>query len=389
MSSQDKNLNKEKSIFKQGSNLLSRINNYQQQNSLNIFSNFKKINNVNFPNINSKINKLVPVMHSKQNSELGGINSVSEISKTYSLSKPKNENNLNKIANSKYKLSKIVASELSSNIRTSRILDTYSNAKTTSKTSQNNSIKIEINNTSDNKGNLNNLKKSNVINASNSNNNILNLKINKKIINEKINSSNDSFYDKIIKELSSTNNTNGNMGKKRETIGHIHIKTDINDIYLNTPKDKNMKLLFEKNKNSLGKKQEINTQNSYIMGTPYTFLKANNQLALPNTTPENKLKCSLDKNNNKALQKENNSNKNNNRVLTIKPSKNEHIILESIPHVYDSKTIKTKFTLDSIETNQDYLKENKKGKKCPEELHFYYVTVLQEGKKNENSFEGE
>lgn len=389
MSSQDKNLNKEKSIFKQGSNLLSRINNYQQQNSLNIFSNFKKINNVNFPNINSKINKLVPVMHSKQNSELGGINSVSEISKTYSLSKPKNENNLNKIANSKYKLSKIVASELSSNIRTSRILDTYSNAKTTSKTSQNNSIKIEINNTSDNKGNLNNLKKSNVINASNSNNNILNLKINKKIINEKINSSNDSFYDKIIKELSSTNNTNGNMGKKRETIGHIHIKTDINDIYLNIPKDKNMKLLFEKNKNSLGKKQEINTQNSYIMGTPYTFLKANNQLALPNTTPENKLKCSLDKNNNKALQKENNSNKNNNRVLTIKPSKNEHIILESIPHVYDSKTIKTKFTLDSIETNQDYLKENKKGKKCPEELHFYYVTVLQEGKKNENSFEGE
>lgn len=43
MSSQDKNLNKEKSIFKQGSNLLSRINNYQQQNSLNIFSNFKKL----------------------------------------------------------------------------------------------------------------------------------------------------------------------------------------------------------------------------------------------------------------------------------------------------------------------------------------------------------
>lgn len=387
MSSQDKNLNKEKSIFKQGSNLLSRINNYQQQNSLNIFSNLKKVNNVNFPNINSKINKLVPVMHSKQNSDVTGINSVSEISKTYSLSKPKNENNLNKIANSKYKLSKIVASELSSNIRTSRILDTYSNAKTTSKTSQNNSIKIEINNTSDNKGNLNNLKKSNVINASNSNNNILNLKINKKIINEKINSSNDSFYDKIIKEISSANNSSGNMGKKRETIGHIHIKTDINDIYMNTPKDKNMKLLFE-NKNSLGKKLEINTQNSYIMGTPYNFLRTNNPIVLPNTTPENKLKCSLDKNK-KLLQNENNSNKNNNRILTIKPSKNEHIILESIPHVYDSKTIKTKFTLDSIETNQDYLKENKKVNKCPEELHFYYVTVLQEGKKNENSFEGE
>ena len=387
MSSQDKNLNKEKSIFKQGSNLLSRINNYQQQNSLNIFSNFKKVNNVNFPNINSKINKLVPVIHNKQNSDVTGINNVSEISKTYSLSKPKNENNLNKIANSKYKLSKIVASELSSNIRTSRILDTYSNAKTTSKTSQNNSIRIEINNTSDNKGNLSNLKKSNIINLSNSNSNILNLKINKKIINEKIGSSNDSFYEKIIKEISSANNTSGNMGKKRETIGHIHIKTDINDIYKNSPKDRNNNLLFE-NKNSLGKPLDINTKNSYIMGTPYNFLKANNLIALHNTTPENKLKFSLDKNK-KILLNENNSNKNTNRILTIKPCKNEHIILESIPHIYDSKTIKTKFTLDSIETNQDYLKEKKKGNKCPEELHFYYVTVLQEGKKNENSFEGE
>lgn len=387
MSSQDKNLNKEKSIFKQGSNLLSRINNYQQQNSLNIFSNFKKVNKVNFPNINSKINKLVPVIHNKQNSDVTGINNVSEISKTYSLSKPKNENNLNKIANSKYKLSKIVASELSSNIRTSRILDTYSNAKTTSKTSQNNSIRIEINNTSDNKGNLSNLKKSNIINLSNSNSNILNLKINKKIINEKIGSSNDSFYEKIIKEISSANNTSGNMGKKRETIGHIHIKTDINDIYKNSPKDRNNNLLFE-NKNSLGKPLDINTKNSYIMGTPYNFLKANNLIALHNTTPENKLKFSLDKNK-KILLNENNSNKNTNRILTIKPCKNEHIILESIPHIYDSKTIKTKFTLDSIETNQDYLKEKKKGNKCPEELHFYYVTVLQEGKKNENSFEGE
>ena len=387
MSSQDKNLNKEKSIFKQGSNLLSRINNYQQQNSLNIFSNFKKVNKVNFPNINSKINKLVPVIHNKQNSDVTGINNVSEISKTYSLSKPKNENNLNKIANSKYKLSKIVASELSSNIRTSRILDTYSNAKTTSKTSQNNSIRIEINNTSDNKGNLSNLKKSNIINLSNSNSNILNLKINKKIINEKIGSSNDSFYEKIIKEISSANNTSGNMGKKRETIGHIHIKTDINDIYKNSPKDRNNNLLFE-NKNSLGKPLDINTKNSYIMGTPYNFLKANNLIALHNTTPENKLKFSLDKNK-KILLNENNSNKNTNRILTIKPCKNEHIILESIPHIYDSKTIKTKFTLDSIETNQDYLKEKKKCNKCPEELHFYYVTVLQEGKKNENSFEGE
>lgn len=139
------------------------------------------------------------------------------------------------------------------------------------------------------------MKKSNIINLSNSNSNILNLKINKKIINEKIGSSNDSFYEKIIKEISSANNTSGNMGKKRETIGHIHIKTDINDIYKNSPKDRNNNLLFE-NKNSLGKPLDINTKNSYIMGTPYNFLKANNLIALHNTTPENKLKFSLDKN---------------------------------------------------------------------------------------------
>ena len=37
------------------------------------------------------------------------------------------------------------------------------------------------------------------------------------------------------------------------------------------------------------------------------------------------------------------------------------------------------------------MKQIKKNKiyKCPEELHFYYISVLQEGKKNENEFEGE
>ena len=89
----------------------------------------------------------------------------------------------------------------------------------------------------------------------------------------------------------------------------------------------------------------------------------------------------------------NNSNTNTNNIITIKPSKNEHLIIESIGNSnnYDSKIINRKFTIDSNKVNKDYLKQNKKNKlyKCPEELHFYYITVLQEGKKNEFDFEGE
>ena len=117
-------------------------------------------------------------------------------------------------------------------------------------------------------------------------------------------------------------------------------------------------------------------------------------------SPEIKLKCgSVDKNNNilneriqlSAINPKVNNKINNNNINTIKPSKNEHIILESISNYDDTKNINRKFTIDSKDYVKDNVKQVKKNKvyKCPEELHFYYISVLQEGKKNEIEFEGE
>ena len=179
------------------------------------------------------------------------------------------------------------------------------------------------------------------------------------------------------------------------------MKTDTNDICLNTPKNNNIKLVLP-NKNIFDKKSVINCKNDDMLVTP--FEKKKNQILLCNNTPDNKLKISIDKKNPNILnedtklkikkQKENkiNSKNNTNNIITIKPTKNEHLIIESIGNAnnYDSKIINRKFTIDSNKVNKDYLKQNKKNKyKCPEELHFYYITVLQEGKKNEFDFEGE
>ena len=389
MSSYDKNINKNKYLFKQGNNFLSYMNN-NPSNLLSNIVNFKKENIINFPEINGKINKLNPVIQTKQSNDFQRLNNITEISKT-SLSKPKNENDLNNYKNSKFKLSKIVSKELSTKINTSRILDTYSNTKNTTKNSQMNSIKIEVNTPTDN-NNLIVMKKSKAFNTSNSINDLRDLTKNKKLI-ENTNSNSDSYCNNILNE-NSTNNSN--LITKRETIGHSHIKTDINDTHFNTPNNNNIKLVLP-NKNTFGKKLNVNIQNKDIFGTPYGLLRKNNPILLPHTTPENKLKCSLDKNNQNNQQVENNlkkiNNINNNKILTIKPTKNEHIILESIDNsnVKDTKTLKTKFTLDSIETNIDCNKQIKKNKicKCPEELHFYFITVLQEGKKSENDFEVE
>ena len=160
------------------------------------------------------------------------------------------------------------------------------------------------------------------------------------------------------------------------------MKNDINDPCLNTP-----------NNNNNVNKIIIDSKNSNILGTPDGIYRKN-KILLSNTTPENNLKISLEKNNHKILNKiENKINNNRNNIITIKPNKNDHIILESICNSkgYNSKTIRNKYTIDSNDANKDSLKKNIKKKvyKCPEELHFYYITAIQEGRKNEIEFEGE
>ncbi len=388
MTSYDKNINKKKYLFKENNNLITPLNNNQPKSlNINVFSDLNNKNQLNFPNINSKFNKLTPVLQSKQNNNNShGKNNIIEISKAYSLSKQKNENKLNKMMNSKYKLSKVISNDLSARINESKILEVYNNKKNTIKTSQLNSFKNETNSTFDN---------INIFRDS--------IKINNKSINGLRN-----LNVKRTNETTSSNNiknetsNNSNLATKRETIGNLYMKTDTNKIYINTPKNNNIKLVLP-NKNIFDKKLVINCKNDDMLVTP--FEKKNNQVLLCNTTPDNKLKISLDKTNPNILnediklkikkQKENkiNNNNNTNNIITIKPSKNEHLIIESIGNSNnnDPKIINRKLTIDSNKINKDYLKQIKKNKlyKCPEELHFYYISVLQEGKKNEFEFEGE
>ena len=382
MTSYEKNLNKNKFIFKIENSQLTPLYNNQPKR-LKIFSNMKIGKKGNFPDITPKYTKLNPVTQNIHTSQ--GINNLTEISKTYSLSKPKHEN---KSLSSKYKLSKITSNDLSSRIINSKISDIYNK-----KYDNSNSFKIEPNTTVDN-NKINILKTSNMINDSI--NCLRNLSIKNKT-KENIYSNNDSYKNNT--NLINDNSTNNsNLATKRETIGNLYLKTDINDININTPKDNKSKL------DNFEKKIIIFSKNNDILGTPGGLLRRNNKILLANTTPENKIKISLDQNKQKIIDEglklktkknknnENNINNNSNNITTIKPSKNEHIILESINNSNaNEKTIKNKFTIDSIQFNQDSLIQKRKNKlyKCPEELHFYYITVLQEGKKNEIEFEGE
>ena len=397
MTSCEKKANKNKYILKSGNGLLAPNN--LQQKPLNNISYLKKDNQINFPEINAKYSKLNPVTQNKQNNNNPqGIKIFSENSKA-SLSKPKNKNRMN----SKYKLSKIISYDISSKTNTSRLLDTYNNTNNTFKTSQLNSFKIDSNTVFDNNYNSNNfknLRNTNITSNSNSLNGKRNLNI-KRGTNENINSNNDSYSNNIFNE-NSTNNTN--LESKRGTTGHSYMKTDINDYYLKTPNDNNNIKLVLPNKNFFDKKLVINrNEKTDIFGTPYGLLRKNNDLLLLKGTSEIKLKCSsVEKNNNNNILNERiklsainpkTNDKNNNNINTIKPSKNEHIILESISNCDEikDKTKNRKFTIDSKNLTTDNLKSVKKNKiyKCPEELHFYYISVLQEGKKNETEFEGE
>ena len=112
-----------------------------------------------------------------------------------------------------------------------------------------------------------------------------------------------------------------------------------------TPNDNNNIKLVLPNKNIFDKKLIIKSEKNDIFSTPYGFLRKNNDLLLNKVSPEKKLKCpSVDKNNNilneriqlNAINPKVNNKINNNNINTIKPSKNEHIILESISNYDDT-----------------------------------------------------
>ena len=371
MSSYEKNLNTRKFILKQGNKLLSLSNNNNQPILLNNISNSINENQLIFPNINSNINKLNLVDKNRQKDNNNQEKKIlTEISKIYSLSKPKNENKIRKLKNSKFKLSKVI---LDSNIDKSKILESFNNSNIF-KLSE-----MDLANSRNVKANKN---------ISN-NNNITHKKIN---IYDNIDEirNNDSYCNNLL-NINKINNSN--LAKKRGSIGYSFLKLDTDN--LNTPKENKIKLDLPND--DLGKKLRLNIMKNDIFGTPSGPLRKKYAIFTSNNTPENKMRFTLDKISKKIIRKDNKLKKIdniNNRILTIKPNKNAYIITETIGNLdyRDSHSIKKNFTIDAKESenlNKSPLMQKKKikVKKCPEELHFYYVGLLQEAKKEGSELE--
>lgn len=371
MSSYEKNLNARKFILKQGNKLLSLSNNNNQPILLNNISNSINENQLIFPNINSNINKLNLVDKNRQKDNNNQEKKIlTEISKIYSLSKPKNENKIRKLKNSKFKLSKVI---LDSNIDKSKILESFNNS---------NIFKLS-------EMDLANSRNVNANKNISNNNNITHKKIN---IYDNIDEirNNDSYCNNLL-NINKINNSN--LAKKRGSIGYSFLKLDTDN--LNTPKENKIKLDLPNDE--LGKKLRLNIMKNDIFGTPSGPLRKKYAIFTSNNTPENKMRFTLDKISKKIIRKDNKLKKIdniNNRILTIKPNKNAYIITETIGNLdyRDSHSIKKNFTIDAKESenlNKSPLMQKKKikVKKCPEELHFYYVGLLQEAKKEGSELE--
>jgi hypothetical protein len=196
------------------------------------------------------------------------------------------------------------------------------------------------------------------------NNNIYNLKklyINKKIKDFNFTSKNDSFNNK------NKNTVNNNFLSNRQS--YEHLKTETNN---NTSNELNIKLILPNN-NIFGKKS-VNQNYDDIIGTPSGLFKKNNPSNFQFNSPGNILRNYY-----------NNPN--------IKFNKEELIIKESFTNqsTNDSKNKKRQKSIDiSISGKENSeVKKNKYKNRCPEDLHFFYINMIQKGKKMENYIQGE
>ena len=318
--------NKKKKLFKGGNYLLSPLikNNVYSLNNFGI--NMKNTDIQGKNDIKVFVNKLNPEQIRKKNININSeqINNMLKVNKAYSLSRPKNKINSNKITEAYSNVKAI-------NLSTSKVNNKYFNNLTTDNISTNNN-NLDINS----KGY--NLKK---------------LYINKKIKDINVFAKNDSV----------------NNAKNCSTNRHPydHLKTDMN-ILNNT----NIKLIIP-DVNFFEKKSESKKLED-IIGTPSGLFKKNNQLNFQFNSPGNLLKNYY-----------NNPN--------IKILKDEKIVIDSFTNqsTNDSKNKKKKRSIDrSISGNDHYQIKNVKIKiKCPEDLHFYYITMIQNGKKFEKEIDGE
>jgi hypothetical protein len=147
------------------------------------------------------------------------------------------------------------------------------------------------------------------------------------------------------------------------------------NVNINSSQEKNNIKIILPNSSLFEEKIIINCKNNNIYGvaTDISTTKNNKVDLLNNTNPEKKIKF-FDGSNPRTKNKNSNNN-----IVTLKSNQSEGIINESIGSSNRSNSILLK----------NITIKKKKKYRCPEELHFYYISVLQEGKKSETNFEGE
>ena len=375
--SQVKNINK-KNMFKEGSNPLFPISNINP----NSFQYYSAVN-INAKNESNKHKKLLSndiitnAHHKKLVDNSSRLKNFKEINKTYSSSRPKEDNQLLKINYSK--LSKIKPLDFTGNINNSQVFDKNNNNKhkksllSANKANNRTNINLEIDASKFFKNNINiispkNLGNSQVFNKNN-HNNIYSLRkpnVNKNII-QITNSNNNSYYNNIIINDNSSTNINTNLklnNNKKPVNNNFYLQTDKNRIYTKSPKESNVKLIFTNTK-LINKKADTHD------GPIILKKKESSSLPLTYTTPGGKkTTSSIDKN---ILNGE--------YKLHLKRPKKNNSNEKNIINMNVNNFINIKKNLQS---NYNTKKDMIKG---PEDLHFYYITVIQDGKKTEKQFE--
>ena len=262
-----------------------------------------------------------------------------------------------RLNNSKIKIKPL---DFSSNTNSSRILENIvkenMNKQKPHLISNKTNINFRISKNRDKKNNINIISpknifdKSQIININNINKqNILN-QINPSIsknfieISESSKTKNKSYINNIIINNSSTNINSEHVNNNS--------KININNIEINSPKESNVKLIF-KNNNTPKKLKEDNLDKPIALKRkegPLPFTATNKNIF------------------------------NGHYKLSFKNKRN----ISDLNDILDIDSIK-----NFIKQELKLKNEQKKKKKIrgPEDLHFYYILMIQDGKKNESEFE--
>ena len=272
----------------------------------------------------------------------------------------------NSPVNSKLKISKYKKLDFSSNISENKLIDIYGKDKSNKKkylSSNKTNINLMPNTT---RNNYDIISSKNVLGSSQKMNNNKNSLRKKNRKNMEIFDSNNNSYFNNINIFYNNSSTDINkiadsnlINKKTNLYSNVKLKTDINYIGLNSPKEASIKLIFKNKNDNNGKNNNLDL--------PITLKRKDSFLPLTYTNPGNNMKFSIDKN----------IFDNEYKLYLKRPKRNASNINSGINlnlnNFVEGKNIK------NLENNT---KKNKKIK-CPEDLHFYYILVIQEGKKNE------